>query len=67
MSVENDKTFPLIFYRENCADMALTEDDVSEDFIKSASAICVTGTHFSKPNVAAAPTNIPVSVNRRTV
>ncbi len=54
LSVENDKTFPLIFYRENCADMALTEDDVSEDFIKSASAICVTGTHFSKPNVAAA-------------
>jgi 5-dehydro-2-deoxygluconokinase len=54
LSVENDRTFPLIFYRENCADMALTEDDVSDAFITSASAIVVTGTHFSKPNVAAA-------------
>ena len=54
LSVENDKTFPLIFYRENCADMGLTEDDVSEDFIKSAAAVCVTGTHFSQPSVAAA-------------
>ena len=54
LSVENDKTFPLIFYRENCADMALTEDDVDEAFIKSAGAICVTGTHFSKPGVAVA-------------
>lgn len=54
LSVENDKTFPLIFYRENCADMGLTEDDVGEDFITSAGAICVTGTHFSKPGVAAA-------------
>ena len=54
LSVENDKTFPLIFYRENCADMALCEDDVRENFITSAGAICVTGTHFSKPGPAAA-------------
>ncbi len=54
LSVENEKTFPLIFYRENCADMAITEDDVSEEFIKSTGAICVTGTHFSQPGVAAA-------------
>ncbi len=54
LSVENDKTFPLVFYRENCADMGITEDDVREEFITSARAICVTGTHFSKPGVAAA-------------
>ena len=54
LSVENDTTFPLIFYRENCADMGITEDDVREEFITSAAAICVTGTHFSKPGVAAA-------------
>jgi 5-dehydro-2-deoxygluconokinase len=54
LSVENEKFFPLIFYRENCADMAITEEDVDEAFIKSAGAICVTGTHFSKPGVAAA-------------
>ena len=53
LSVENDKTFPLIFYRENCADMALSEADVDEAFITSAKAIVVTGTHFSKPGVEA--------------
>jgi len=54
LSVENDKTFPLIFYRENCADMALSEADIDPDFIKSARAIVVTGTHFSRPNTDAA-------------
>ena len=54
LSVENDKTFPLIFYRENCADMALVEDDIDPDFIASARAIVVTGTHFSRPSTDAA-------------
>lgn len=54
LGVENDKTFPTIFYRENCADMSITEEDVHEDFIKSARAVLVTGTHFSQPNTEAA-------------
>lgn len=54
LAVENDKTFPLIFYRENCADMALEEDDVDERFIARSRAVLVTGTHFSKPHTAAA-------------
>ena len=54
LSVENDKTFPLIFYRENCADSALCEDDINEDFIKSARAVLVTGTHFARPHNDAA-------------
>ena len=54
LSVENDETFPLIFYRENCADMALCEDDVDAGFIASANAVLVSGTHFSKPGPAAA-------------
>ncbi|WP_269932456.1 bifunctional 5-dehydro-2-deoxygluconokinase/5-dehydro-2-deoxyphosphogluconate aldolase [Aminobacter sp. HY435] len=54
LSVENDKTFPLIFYRENCADMALSEADIAPDFIRSARAIVVTGTHFSRPGTDAA-------------
>src|SRR5437868_7028606 len=28
LSVENGKTFPLIFYRDNCADSALCENDI---------------------------------------
>lgn len=54
LSVENDKSFPLIFYRDNCADSALDEGDVDENFIRSAKAVLVTGTHFSKPNSDAA-------------
>ena len=49
LSVENDKNFPLIFYRENCADMALDDGDIDPAFIQSARAVVVTGTHFSKP------------------
>ena len=54
LSVEDDKSFPLIFYRDNCADMALTEADVDPAFIASARAVLVTGTHFSKANTEAA-------------
>jgi 5-dehydro-2-deoxygluconokinase len=54
LSVENDKTFPLIFYRDNCADSALCEDDIDPAFIASASAVLVTGTHFARPHNAAA-------------
>jgi 5-dehydro-2-deoxygluconokinase len=54
LSVENDKTFPLIFYRDNCADSALDESDVDENYILSAKALLVTGTHFAKANTAAA-------------
>lgn len=49
LSVEDDRTFPLVFYRENCADMAIGEADIDPAFIASAAAIVVTGTHFSKP------------------
>jgi 5-dehydro-2-deoxygluconokinase len=48
LSVENDKSFPLIFYRENCADSALCEADVDEKFIASSKALLVTGTHFAR-------------------
>ncbi len=54
LGVEDDKSFPTIFYRENCADMALTEDDIDPDFIKSARSVLVSGTHFSKPETEAA-------------
>lgn len=54
LAVENDKSFPLIFYRDNCADNALNEDDIDREFIKSSKAVLVTGTHFSKPHTDAA-------------
>lgn len=54
LAVENEHSFPLIFYRDNCADNALDEGDIDEDFIRSARAVLVTGTHFSKPHTDAA-------------
>jgi 5-dehydro-2-deoxygluconokinase len=54
LAVENDKSFPLIFYRDNCADSALEEGDVDETFVLSAGALLVTGTHFAKSNTDAA-------------
>ena len=54
LGVRDDKTFPLIFYRTDCADAALDESDIDEDFIASAAAIVVTGTHFARANSAAA-------------
>jgi 5-dehydro-2-deoxygluconokinase len=54
LGIRNDKTFPLIFYRENCADSALSEADIDEAYVASAKAIVVTGTHFARPNTAAA-------------
>ena len=44
----------MIFYRENCADMALCEDDIDPEFIADTRAVVVTGTHLSHPRTEAA-------------
>lgn len=51
LGIKDKETFPLLYYRENCADMAISEDDFDEDFIASAKALVVTGTHFSTPSM----------------
>jgi 5-dehydro-2-deoxygluconokinase len=54
LSVRNAQSFPLIFFRERCADMALTEGDVDPALLARAKAVLVTGTHFSSSGTAAA-------------
>ena len=54
LGIKDRDTFPLIFYRENCADMAIDETDIDENFIASSRALAITGTHFSTPRVHAA-------------
>ena len=54
LGIRDREQFPLIFYRENCADMALTEDDIDEAFISEARALVATGTHLSHPHTEAA-------------
>lgn len=54
LGIRDDRHFPLIFYRENCADMALSEEDISPAFIAEARAVVATGTHLSHPRTEAA-------------
>ena len=54
LGIRDQERFPLIFYRSDCADMGLTEDDIDDSFIRSARAVVATGTHLSHPKVEAA-------------
>jgi 5-dehydro-2-deoxygluconokinase len=54
LGIRDRTTFPLIFYRENCADMALEARDIDADFVSGANCVLLSGTHLSRPNVFAA-------------
>lgn len=54
LGIRDEKTFPLIFYRENCADGALDESDIDPSYVEGAKAVLVSGTHFARANTAAA-------------
>ena len=54
LGIRDQEQFPLIFYRENCADMGLTVDDIDPELIREARAVVATGTHLSHPQVEAA-------------
>jgi len=54
LGIRDSERFPLIFYRSDCADMALSEDDIDPDFIAQARAVVATGTHLSHANTEAA-------------
>ncbi len=54
LGIRDEKQFPLIFYRENCADMALCEADIDEALIARARSVVATGTHLSNPRTEAA-------------
>jgi 5-dehydro-2-deoxygluconokinase len=51
LGIKDRDTFPLIFYRENCADMNLQEEDFDAGYIAAAKALLVTGTHFSTESI----------------
>ncbi|MGI3186861.1 bifunctional 5-dehydro-2-deoxygluconokinase/5-dehydro-2-deoxyphosphogluconate aldolase [Nioella aestuarii] len=54
LGIRDQDQFPLIFYRSDCADMALCEDDIDPAFIGEARAVVATGTHLSHPRTEAA-------------
>ncbi len=47
LGIRDRDTFPLLFYRENCADMAVSPEDFGPEFIASSKALLTSGTHFS--------------------
>ena len=53
LGVRDSSTFPLLFYRENCADLALGPEAIDPEFVAAAGALVITGTHFSTALTAA--------------
>ncbi len=51
LGIVDKETFPLIFYRENCADMAIDMADVDTQWLASARALVIDGTHLSQASV----------------
>ena len=49
LGLKDRDTFPLLFVRENCADMALDAALINEAFIAQCRALAITGTHLSTP------------------
>src|SRR5438034_2262611 len=47
LGIKDKDTFPLIFLRENCADMAIADAEIEEAYIAQSRALLITGTHFS--------------------
>ena len=54
LGLKDRDTFPLLFMRENCADMAVQADEISENFIAQCRALAITGTHLSTPGTRSA-------------
>jgi len=49
LGIRDRDTFPLVFYREQCADMGLSAADVDPAFVASAKTLLISGTHLSSP------------------
>jgi 5-dehydro-2-deoxygluconokinase len=47
LSIKDNDSFPLLFYRNDCADMAVNSEDFDADYIASSKSLLITGTHFS--------------------
>lgn len=54
LGIRGRDSFPHIFYRSDCADMALAAEQIDPAFVASARALLISGTHLSRPGVEAA-------------
>src|SRR5580658_9775781 len=51
LGIRDREQFPLLFYRTDCADMALSAGDIDPAFIAQAKATLISGTHLSTKSV----------------
>ncbi|HZC15479.1 MAG TPA: 5-dehydro-2-deoxygluconokinase [Caulobacteraceae bacterium] len=51
LGIRDREQFPLLFYRRDCADMAIAAADIDPAFIASARAVLINGTHLSAAGV----------------
>ncbi len=49
LGIQDRETFPLVFYRDNCADMGICAEDFDSHFIAAATGLLISGTHLSQP------------------
>ena len=49
LGVDPPDRFPLIFYRENCADMQIKKEDINPEIFSQTKALLITGTGISTP------------------
>ncbi|WP_280552868.1 5-dehydro-2-deoxygluconokinase [Halomonas sp. 25-S5] len=54
LALKDRDSFPLLFYRRDCADMAIDAEGIDPTFIASAQALAITGTHLSTGTTARA-------------
>lgn len=47
LAIKDRESFPLLFYRNDCADMAICREDIDPDWIATSRALAITGTHLS--------------------
>ncbi|MEG3115259.1 5-dehydro-2-deoxygluconokinase [Salinicola sp. 4072] len=47
LALKDRDSFPLLFYRRDCADMAIDADAIDPAFFARAQALAITGTHLS--------------------
>ncbi|WP_212758225.1 bifunctional 5-dehydro-2-deoxygluconokinase/5-dehydro-2-deoxyphosphogluconate aldolase [Usitatibacter palustris] len=54
LALRDQDTFPHVFYRDRCADMALDASHIDPAFIASCGALLISGTHLSQEGPRAA-------------
>jgi len=48
LGIDPPDKFPLIFYRENCADMAICREDITGEFLSQSHSLLISGTQCSQ-------------------